>query len=77
MMQADAFREYFDRERGDLVVQLARLVKQLTVSMTSDSHQRVSELRRAIRLAEADVRQIDRMVVALEQRFPTEARQGA
>lgn len=74
-MQADAFREYFDRERSDLAVQLARLVKQLTASMTTESHQRISELRRAIRIAEADIRQIDRMVEALEQRFPAEAGQ--
>ncbi len=76
-MQAEAFREFFDSERSELAVQLARLVKQLTASMTTESHQRVSELRRAIRLAEADIRQIDRMVDALEQRFPGETRQRA
>ena len=70
VMQAEAFRGYFDRERSELAVQLTRLVKQLTASMTTESHQRISELRRAIRLAEADIRQIDRMVDALEQRFP-------
>lgn len=76
-MQAEVFRLMFDRERSDLAAQLSKLVKQSTVSMAAGNHQQVTELRRAIRHTENGIRKIDRMVDALEQRFPAEVRRRA
>jgi hypothetical protein len=56
-MQADAFRAFLDRERRELIAEHAKLV-------------RMGDTRRAILRVETDLRHIDRMVDALERRFP-------
>ena len=64
-MQADAFRDFFARERAELVAKHAKLV-------------RMGDTRREIVRVETDIRHIDRMVEALERRFPvSEVSRGA
>jgi len=64
-MQAEAFRDLFDRERVELVAKRAKLV-------------RMGDTRREILRVETDIRHIDRMVDALERRFPiSEVSRGA
>ena len=72
-MQAEAFCDFFGRERSELAVHLAELVRLSTSSMRSETDRPVAEIRRDIRRVETEMRQIDRMVDNLEHRF-TDAR---
>ena len=63
-LQANAFRDFFDRERRELVAQHAKLV-------------RMGDTRRAILRLETDIQHVDRMMAALDRRFPEEVRQRA
>ena len=56
-MQADAFRALLDRERWELIAEHTKLT-------------RMGDTRRSILRLEGDIRHIDRMLDALEQRFP-------
>ncbi len=68
-MQADYYRELLAAQRSDLAAELSALVRRLTHAMTAGAGD-VGRLRRSIRNAEREMRAIDRMTSALEQRFP-------
>jgi hypothetical protein len=68
--QADYYRDFFEVERAELTRQLAKHVKNLTGCSTTDNVREASVIRRAIRNAEWEMRAIDRMIEALDQRFP-------
>jgi hypothetical protein len=70
--QAEYFRDFFARERRELVSDLSAYVTRLTVSMTTGSAGDVRQIRRCIRVTETEIRAIDRMVAALDYRFPDE-----
>jgi gamma-glutamyltranspeptidase len=75
--QADYYRGFFEGERAELARELAKHVKNLTGCMTRSDMREVSVIRRAIRNAEWEMRAIDRMIEALDQRFPGRSAQGA
>jgi hypothetical protein len=68
--QAAYYRGFFEGERAELTRELAKHVKNLTGCTTTRNVREASAIRRAIRNAEWEMRAIDRMVEALEQRFP-------
>jgi hypothetical protein len=68
--QADYFRGFFEGERAELARELAKHVKNLTGCMTTSDMREASAIRRAIRNAEWEMRAIDRMIEALDHRFP-------
>lgn len=71
-LQAKHFRGYFESQRDAVRAHLAGLVKRLTRRMTSNGDaEDASATRRAIRAAENELRFIDRMLEALDERFPT------
>lgn len=71
-LQAKYFRGYFESQRNAVRAELAGLVKRLTRGMTSNGDAgEASVIRRAIRAAENELRIIDRMLEALDERFPT------
>jgi hypothetical protein len=53
-------------------VELAHYTKTLTAYMVAGAMPHVSDLRRRIRTIEGTLRNIDRMVAALDDRFPDE-----
>jgi hypothetical protein len=57
VLQAGAFRSFFELKRSELVAEYARLVPR-------------GDARREVLRLEGDIRHIDRMVGALERRFP-------
>jgi hypothetical protein len=69
-MQAEYFRGFFAERRMDLAAQLASLTRRLTECMTNRETTPIGDLRRAIRVAEGELRAIDRMVDAIDARFP-------
>ncbi|HEX3546359.1 MAG TPA: hypothetical protein VHU62_07275 [Mycobacterium sp.] len=71
-MQAGYFRGRFEEERSGVAAQLASLTRRLTECMTTDEMTTISHVRRAIRVAEGELRVIDRMLDAIEARFPEE-----
>lgn len=71
-MQAEYFRGLFEGERSRVAAQLASLTRRLTECMTTDGMTPISHVRRAIRVAQGELRAIDRMLDAIEERFPEE-----
>jgi hypothetical protein len=72
IMQAGYFREFLQGERSVLAMDLAEHVKHLTHCMnTGRAGGEIANARRAIRKVEAEMRAIDRMTGALDQRFPS------
>jgi hypothetical protein len=72
-MQADYFRGYLRGERCELASELANHVKRLTRCMTAAESGNISDIRRWIRSNESKMRAIDRMITALDWRFPEAA----
>lgn len=71
--QAAYFRSHLQQERGDLDAMLAGHTKSLTRCMTEGDMRPMSDIRRHIRTIERELQLIDRMVEALDDRFPGEA----
>ena len=69
-LQAKLFFAQSRAEREDLAQQLARQLKTLTAATMGLSAEDASAVRRAIRLIESNIRQIDRMLEGIERRFP-------
>jgi hypothetical protein len=72
VMQAGYFRAFLGDERAELRSYLAEQVKALTARAATGDVRGVSHVRRSIRAAENELRAIDRMVEALDWRFPDE-----
>jgi hypothetical protein len=68
--QAVYFRGHLQQERADLTVELVHYTKTLTACMDAGDMRRVGDLRWRIRTIEGTLRNIDRMVAALDDRFP-------
>jgi hypothetical protein len=71
--QAAYFRLHLLQERRDLAAMLARHTKSLTRCTTEGDMRPMSDIRRHIRTIERELQSIDRMVEALDDRFPDEA----
>jgi len=71
-MQADYYQSYFDERRSSLAAELASQVRQLTAVTATGDAASAGRIRRAIRNAESDLRTIDRMLEAIDGRFPDE-----
>jgi hypothetical protein len=71
--QAAYFRLRLLHERCDLAAMLAKHTKSLTRCMTERDMRPMSDIRRHIRTIERELQSIDRMVEALDDRFPDEA----
>jgi hypothetical protein len=70
-LQADYFHGYFESQRDALRTELAARVKRLTRCMTLNGDAgKASTIRRSIRAAESELRTIDRILEALDGRFP-------
>ena len=69
-MQATYYRGFFESERQVLAKDLAKYVKALTESTNSGNISEATRLRRTIRGAEGEIRAIDRLIEALDRRFP-------
>ena len=69
-MQAVYHRGFFESQRDAVARALARYGKTLTQCMTTGDIGAASRVRRTIRHTEHDIRAIDRMLEALNQRFP-------
>jgi hypothetical protein len=67
--QADYYRSFFEDQRAELARELAKHVKNLTGCVTTPHMREASAIRRAIRNVEWEMRAIDRMIEALDQRF--------
>jgi hypothetical protein len=70
--QADYFRTFLEHERSELDTLRAKDVKQLTECMTNGATRYVGAVRPQIRTTEDVIRAIDRMMAALDERFPDE-----
>jgi hypothetical protein len=70
--QAVYFRGHLQQEHADLAIELAHYTKTLTDYMVAGDMRPVSDLRRHIRTIERALQKIDRMVAALDDRFPDE-----
>lgn len=70
--QAVYFRGYLQQERADLAIELAHYTNTLTAYTVAGEMRRVSDLRQHIRTIERALHKIDRMVAALDHRFPDE-----
>ena len=70
-MQARYFREYLEVQRGVLNGELAVYATNLTRSITTDDTRHLSHLRGRMRQMENEIRSIERMVAALDARFPS------
>ena len=70
--QAAYFRLQLLQERSDLAAMLATHTKSLTRCMTVGNMRPMSEIRRHIRAIDRELQLIDRMVEALDDRFPGE-----
>ncbi|MCV7151888.1 hypothetical protein [Mycolicibacterium pyrenivorans] len=68
-LQADYFQEFLSRERAELLAEVTGHVKRLTLSMTTGPSTAIGHHRRCVRMAERQIRAIDRMLAALERRF--------
>jgi hypothetical protein len=66
--QAAYFRRYLHDQRSALAEELAKHIRDRYVTMGSSPN--VSHVQKAIRRLEAQIRSIDRMVQALDRRFP-------
>lgn len=73
-MQAKAFHAQFRADREDLTRQLSRHVRTLTSTTMSGA---IAAARRQIRKAECELREINRVIDRLEQRFPELAGESA
>jgi DNA-binding transcriptional MocR family regulator len=71
--QAAYFRLRLVQERSDLAAMLGKHTKSLTQCMTERDMRPTSDIRRHIRTIERELQSIDRMVEALDDRFPDEA----
>jgi hypothetical protein len=71
--QADYFRFKLRQERSEVASILAKHTESLTLCMTKGDMRRASDIRRNIRTVERELQLIDRMVEALDDRFPDEA----
>jgi hypothetical protein len=71
--QADYFRFQLQRERSELASILVKQTKSLTRCMTEGDMRPLSDIRRHIRTVERELQLVDRMVEALDDRFPAEA----
>lgn len=71
-LQPEYFRGFLEHERSELAGHLATLTRRLTECMMTSEMTPISHVRRAIRGAEGQLRVIDRMMDALEGRFPEE-----
>lgn len=69
-MQAKAFSAQFRAERADLEGQLSRYTELLGTARTNCDSRSAAAIRKSIRLTEDDLRRIDRMLEAIERRFP-------
>ena len=69
-MQARYFREYLEVQRAELAGELAVYVRNLTRSISTDDMRHARHLRGRIRHTENEIRSIERMVAALDERFP-------
>jgi hypothetical protein len=72
VMQAGYFRAFLGDERAELRSYLAVQVKALTARAATGDVRGVSQVRRSVRAAENELKAIDRMVAALDWRFPDE-----
>jgi hypothetical protein len=70
--RADYFRIFLERERAELEGLKAKQVKQLTECLTTGAMRYISDARRRVRMTEDELRCVERMVAALDQRFPDE-----
>jgi hypothetical protein len=68
--QADYFRFQSQQERSEIAAILANDTKSLTRCMTEGDTGPVGDIRRHIRTVERRLQLIDRMVDALDDRFP-------
>ncbi|PXX04278.1 hypothetical protein [Mycolicibacterium moriokaense] len=68
--QAAYFRLHLLQERSDLVEMLGKHTKNLTRCITAGNMRPMSDIRRHIRTIERELQLIDRMVEALDDRFP-------
>jgi hypothetical protein len=71
--QAAYFRLRLVQERSDFAAMLGKHTKSLTRCMTERDIRPMSDIRRHIRTIERELQSIDRMVEALDDRFPGEA----
>jgi hypothetical protein len=69
--QADYFRIFLERERAELEGLKAKQVKQLAECRTTGAMRYISDARRRV-MTEDELRCVERMVAALDQRFPDE-----
>jgi hypothetical protein len=70
VLQADYFRRVLGEERAELASHLAGLTRRLTAHSARNEPTDLSNLRRSIRQSENDLRVLDRMIDALDGRFP-------
>jgi hypothetical protein len=70
-LQAGYFRGFLERQRAVSVAQLGECVQRLNLPMTKSER---SQVRRAMRVAVAEIRAINRMIEALDDRFPPDVR---
>ena len=68
--QAAYFRLHLQQYRSDLSVMLAKHTNSLTRCMAVGNMRPMSDLRRHIRTIERELHSIDRMLEALDDRFP-------
>jgi hypothetical protein len=73
VMQAEYFRDFLDQERSELAVRLASHTRGLTECMTGGDMSLISHVRHAIRRTQRELHAIDRMLYALNGRFPEES----
>jgi hypothetical protein len=69
-MQADYYRGFLMQMRSDLAAHHGKHTKRLTECMTTGDMGEVNAVRRAIRTIEQELPMIDRMLEALDGRFP-------
>ena len=70
-LEAD-LRRHLSNERADLAAQLGKHARLLNEAMTSGQLQNISYLRGRILRLENEVREINRLIAALDKRFPEE-----
>ena len=71
-LQAQLLRRHLSNERADLAGQLGKHARLLNEAVTSGHLQEVSYLRRRVLRLENEVREINRLIAALDKRFPDE-----
>src|SRR5262245_20898987 len=71
-LQAEYFKVYLEQERAESAARLAALTRRLIAYQASGEVGHISHLRGVIRVAEEELRGIERMAKALRGRFPEE-----